>query len=74
MKRSLDDLRSTFPHLGFAVYAIEPGAPVTLEVHTADGQVFTTVRRTLDAAIERAFPSPPEPAPEVEPADAGVFG
>lgn len=73
MARSLDDLRAAFPHLGFAIYALDPTGPVTLEVHTPDGQVFPVVRRSLDAAVERAFPSPPEPAIP-EPPDPGVFG
>ncbi|MGF7008137.1 hypothetical protein [Aminobacter sp. BE322] len=63
---SLDELRAAYPHLGFAVYALEPGGTVTLEVHTPDGQLFTWSAPTVDAAIARAFPPEtlePEPAP-----------
>ena len=59
----LDDLRARYPKLGFAVYAIEPGKPVTLETHSPDGQVFTFRAATLDAALDKAFP--PEPPANV---------
>lgn len=58
-----DAIRARLPHLGFAVYALQPGDPVTLEV-LADGQAFTLTRPTLAAALARAFP---EPAPTEEP-------
>lgn len=66
----IDELRARFPGLGFAVYAIEPGAPVTLEVH--DGtDVFTFAGETADAAIALAFPpAPAEPAAPEPPASA----
>lgn len=72
---SLDDLRARYPHLGFAVYAIEPGGPVTLEVHTPDGTVFTTVGPTEAAAIARRFPPEPEapPSPPAAPSPTNVF-
>ena len=63
---SLDDARAAFPHLGFAVYAFEPGQPVTLEIHAADGQVFAFSGPTLHACLMRAFPQPePQPVPNV---------
>jgi hypothetical protein len=67
---SLDDLRATYPHLGFGIYAIEPGGPVTIEVYAADGQVFPFTGPTLRACLNRAFPADepdPEPAPEPTP-------
>lgn len=67
--RSLDDLRAERPELGFALYAITPGEPVTLEVHAPDGDVFTFHGPTEQAAIDRAFPpkTPEEPAPTPPP-------
>lgn len=56
---SLDELRQRFPHLGFAIYALEPGRAVTLEVHDRD-EVYTFVGRTAAEAIFAAFPTEPE--------------
>lgn len=70
-KASLDDIRAAFPQLGLAVYAFDPGGPVTLEVHAADGQVFPFEGATFAAVAARAFPSlarPPDPPPVPEPA------
>jgi hypothetical protein len=56
-----DDLRASHPELGFALYAIEPGRPVTLEIYTPDGGVFPFVGASAREAIETAFPpQPPE--------------
>lgn len=60
---SLDETRAKLPGLGFAVYALEPGGPVTLEVH-ASGQVYEFRGATEAEAIERAFPPAVEPEPE----------
>ena len=58
-----DAIRQRFPHIGLAVYAYEPGGPVTLEVH-ADGGVWDFTGPTLGAALTRAFPlAEPEPEP-----------
>jgi hypothetical protein len=67
--RSLDDLRAEHPALGFALYAITPGEPVTLEVHTPDDDVFAFHGPTEQAAIDQAFPpvAPEEPAPTPPP-------
>ena len=62
MPRSLDDLRSEHPGLGFALYAIEPGSAVTLEVF-ADDQVFSFAGPTKTAVIDLAFPVLPDPPP-----------
>jgi len=67
---SLDDARAAFPRLGLAIYAYEPGGPLTLEVHAADGQTFSFIGPTEAAVILRAFPSlsaPPAPEPDPEP-------
>lgn len=64
---TLDDARAAFPHLGLAIYAYQPGEPLTLEIHAADGQTFAFTGPTEAAVIARAFPSLVEPAPEPEP-------
>lgn len=64
---TLDDARAAFPLLGLALYAYEAGGPVTLEIHTPDGQTFTFTGPTEAAVIARAFPSLEAPAPEPEP-------
>lgn len=56
---TLDQARTTFPTLGFAVYALDPVGGVTLEVLSPDGQVFTFVGETEQAAFDLAFPPPP---------------
>ena len=71
----LDDIRARYPHLGLAVYAMAPGQPVTVETYV-DGQIFSFVGDTVDAALTKAFPEmtdigmpisepePEAPAPE----------
>lgn len=54
---SLDDLRAAFPHLGFALYAIDPTEPVTLEIHSG-GEVYSFTAPTEAAVIALAFPAP----------------
>lgn len=56
----LDDLRALHPHLGFALYAYEPGGPVTLEIHDG-GHVFQFRAPTEAAVLATAFPPEPEP-------------
>jgi len=62
---TFDEARQARPTFGFAVYAYEPGGPITLEVHTPVDGLFTFEGPTLQAALDRAFP-PPLPQPEVE--------
>lgn len=64
---SLDALRARQPDLGFAVYAYEPGGPVTLEVLTPDSATYVWTAPTLDMAIASAFPEPEvtEPTPDI---------
>lgn len=60
---TFDELREKYPRLGFAVYGLEPGKGVTLEIHDGD-EVYTFRGRTAAAAIETAFPEAtldPEP-------------
>lgn len=68
MTCSLDELRQRLPDVGVAVYAYEPGGPVTLEIHAPDGATFTFVGPTLAAAMDRAFASA-SPEPESPPPD-----
>lgn len=64
---TLDDARSAYPHLGLAVYAFEPGGPVTLEVHAPNGQTWTFEAPTVASALAAAFPSEEAaPAPVTE--------
>ena len=76
---TLDAARAAFPKLGLALYAYDPGAPLTLEVHAADGQTFTFTGPTEAAVIARAFPSlavapvEPDPEPTPEPITTNVF-
>ncbi len=53
---TLDEARRLYHHLGYAVYALEPGGPVTLELHAPNGQLFEFRAKTLDAALAKAFP------------------
>lgn len=59
---TFDEARERHPGLGFCVYAMEPGGPVVLEIHTPDG-LFNVPGPTLAAAIELALPEP-RPPPE----------
>lgn len=62
---SLDDVRAAYPHLGLAVYAYEPGGPVTLEIHAA-GQVFAFEAATEAEAVVTALPElEPQPPTDV---------
>lgn len=61
---TFDEARAAFPAMIFNVYGFEPGGPVTLET-IVDGLSFTFQGETLQAALDRAFPTPivvePEP-------------
>lgn len=59
---TLDALRTRYPHLGFAVYALVPGGPITLECHTPDGKFFSFKGQTEAAALTAGFPEEDEPA------------
>lgn len=58
MADTLDDLRAKYPTFGFAVYALEPGGEVTLEVLTPDSTVFSFNSPTVASVIDAAFPAP----------------
>ena len=63
----IDEIRRSYPHLGVALYAFEPGQPVTLELHGADGRILTFTAPTALLAAEKACPelfaAEPEPTP-----------
>lgn len=65
-----DEIRAANPELGFGLYALTPGGPVTLEVYTPDGQVFPFVGPTETAVLALAFPPDAPGAPEPVPAPA----
>lgn len=54
--RTIDEARAAHPTLGFCLYAIDPTEPLTLEVHTPDGQVFSWSGPTEEAVLFLAFP------------------
>lgn len=74
---TLDELRAANPELAFAVYALEPGGPVTFEVHTPDGSFYTFLGESEAAAIAEAFPDivrePAQPAPAAETSKQDIF-
>lgn len=66
---NFDTLTRAHPSLGFAVYQVEPGDPVTLEVYDGNN-VYTFTGATLAEAIEKAFPpvvSQPPPSEGLSP-------
>lgn len=79
----LDALRSSFPKLGFALYALEPGGLVTFEVMDEQGAVYTFTSATAQGAIDQAFPPAlleqepdhpkPQPPPEAQEETHSVF-
>lgn len=64
---TLDEIRAAYPHLGLAVYAFEPGGPLTLEVHTPDGQSWQFMATTEAQALALAFPAEEAEVPAPEP-------
>ena len=65
---TFDEARAAHPSLGFAVYAMSPGEPVTLEVYAPDGAVFSFTGPTEQNVVDQAFP--PEPIEMAAPANA----
>ncbi|RUP22326.1 hypothetical protein [Methylobacterium sp.] len=69
--RSLDEARRLYPAIGFALYAMDPKGPVTLEL--LDPEVSDQIPLSWTAATEarvweQAFPPTP-----IEPVDQGSF-
>lgn len=61
--RSLDDLRLALPHLGCALYAMEPQGLVTLEIYAGE-EVFSFLGDTEAAVFTMAFPGDDQTAPD----------
>ncbi len=73
--KTLDELRAKYPHLGVALYAYDPGKPVTLELIAPDGKSYSFKGATETAAIAAAgLEDDVEATPPVAPAPtADVF-
>lgn len=71
---TLDAVREAYPDLGMALYALDPRGPVTLEILTDTGDLFTFHGSTEAEVLGRAFPAPPEPEQEPEAAIDDIFG
>lgn len=69
---TLDVLRAKYPHLGMALYAYEPGGPVTFECHAGE-KIFTFAGPTAEAAMASAFPEDAEPEPPTPDPPTSVF-
>lgn len=61
---TFDEARAAYPALGMAVYAMEPGAGVVLEIYTPDGEIYSFPGPTQQAALDLAFP-PTVPEPDI---------
>lgn len=74
---TLDDIRQHYPKLGLALYAYEPGGAVTLEIHSAQGQVFSFTAPGEAAVLAKAFPelheAPAVLEPQPPPPTANIF-
>lgn len=53
---TLDDLRARFPHLGFALFAMDPADPVTLEAYGPGGETFQWRGASVADVLAKAFP------------------
>lgn len=62
LRPSLDDLRELRPDLSFALFAMTPGEPVTLEIYH-EGAVYSFSGATVADALLEAFPPEPEATP-----------
>lgn len=60
----IDRIRQLFPHLSLAVYAYEPGQPVTAEAITPDGTRYSKTAPTAEAAFASIFGPLPDDQPE----------
>ncbi|MFY7925535.1 MAG: hypothetical protein ACOVN5_06970 [Aquidulcibacter sp.] len=59
---SIDEARTQNPDLGFALYALKPGKPVTLEVLDPAGRIYRFDGASEADVLGQAFP-PEKPAP-----------
>lgn len=56
-----DAVRAAHPELAFALYAYDPGGPVTLEIITPDEKHFLFTGATAESALLQAFELPEQP-------------
>ena len=61
---TFDEARRKHPTLGMAIYGMDPSEPVTLEIFTPAGEVFSFRGKTSQASLDLAFPPEPEKPPE----------
>lgn len=61
---TLDEARKRYPFLGFAVYAYQPGYPLTVEVITATEETFTAAGQTEEDALRSLFPDATDTDPQ----------
>lgn len=66
---TFDEVRAAYPALAVAIYALDPGSAVTLEIHSPDGEVFTFTGPTEQAALDAAF----QPEPVADPPLGNAF-
>lgn len=59
----IDSLRERNPGVGWAVYALDPLGPVTLEAHV-DGAILSWQGSTLAECLDHAFPPAAAGGPE----------
>lgn len=61
---NLDEIRAAWPEFGFAVYAIEPGRVVTLEVYAPNGEIYTFKGATEAEVLRRLYDPPADAVPD----------
>lgn len=71
LRPSLDELRAARPDLSFALFAMTPGEPVTLEIYH-ENHVYPFRGATIAEAILEAFPPAPE-APSTPATPDSIF-
>jgi len=69
---SFDEVRGIWTGIGLALYALEPGGPVTLEIYS-EGEVYRFDAATAEEAIALAFPTRQDMA-EAAAENPDVFG
>jgi hypothetical protein len=66
-----DALRTATPLTGWAVYAFDPGGPLTVEVLLPDGRMLTyegaTLAHCIDVLSAQLGVRLPDPPPDIEP-------
>lgn len=55
---TLDDIRTRFPQLGFAIFAMDPAEDVTLEAYGPGGETWQWRGASVAEVLAKAFPAP----------------